>query len=105
MIWDERLITRERAANLCGTWELKMDYQDGNTYLRCGICDGNITRLPSDGMILSVDVLIAAVVRHMAMNHDYNLSGVSNEGKGTDRPAADPAGGGSSGRRPDHLVH
>jgi hypothetical protein len=112
VIWDERLITRERAANLCGTWPLTVDHplrEDGtnspNAHLRCGTCDGHITRLPSDGMLLSVDVLIAAVVRHMAMSHDYNLSGVSNEGKGTDAAAAGGAGNGSSRDIACHLGH
>lgn len=100
IIWDERLITRQRAADLCGTWELKMDYQQAATYLRCSVCDGNVTRLPSDGMALNVDVLIAAVVRHMCMNHNYNLSGAGNEDKlsdaSADYAARDGGGGGGA---------
>lgn len=99
VIWDERLITRSRAADMCGTWELTMDYQESATFLRCAACDGNITRLPSDGMILTADVLIAAVVRHMAMNHNYNLSGVSNEDNASVGAAADDPGSRHRGRR------
>ena len=103
VIWDERLITRSRAADLCGSWELTMDYQPQDTFLRCGRCCGNVTRLPSDGKILDIDMLISAAVRHMCMSHDYKLSGAGNErhdgsadyragrGNGSDR-AADPAG-------------
>ena len=95
VIWDERLITRQRAADMCGTWELKMDYQETATYLRCAVCDGNVTRLPSDLMALNVDTLISAVVRHMCMSHDYNLSGVSNEDKLSNSGRADASGNGS----------
>jgi hypothetical protein len=76
VIWDERLITRERAANMCGTWQLKMELP----YMRCGICDGNITKLPSDGKIVDIDGLISAVVRHMTMSHGYSLSGTGADG-------------------------
>lgn len=101
VIWDERLITRERAANLCGTWAIKLDYP----YLRCGICDGNITRLPADGKLFDLDTLISAGVRHMCMNHDYNLSGVGNEGKGPQSPAASGTGGSRGGDLAGHTVH
>ena len=77
--WDERLITRSRAADMSGNWALTMDCQETATYLRCATCDGNVTRLPSDGQLLNVDVLISAVVRHMCMSHDYKLSGAGNE--------------------------
>lgn len=80
VIWDDKLITRERAANMSGTWELKMDYP----YLRCGECDGNVTKLPSQGNVLNVDTVIAAVVRHMSCNHEYPLSGKGlNNGNGS----------------------
>ena len=69
--WDERLITRQRAADMCGTWPLKMDHP----YLRCGQCDGNVTRLPASGKLLDIDGLISASVRHMTGNHGYSLSG------------------------------
>ena len=72
--WDERLITRHRAADMAGAWELKLDHP----YLRCGQCDGNVRMLPADGKTTNVDALIAAVVRHMAMNHGYSLSGSGN---------------------------
>jgi hypothetical protein len=71
VIWNEKLITRHRAADMAGTWLLKMDLP----YLRCGQCDGNITMLPSNGKIVDIDGLISAVVRHMCMNHGYSLSG------------------------------
>ena len=79
--WDERLITRQRAADMCGTWPLKMDYQTPGTtsggvaYLRCGQCSGNVIRLPGPGKIVDIDGLISATVRHMTMNHGYSLSG------------------------------
>ena len=94
--WDERLITRQRAADLCGTWSLSMDYP----YLRCGDCTGNITKLPSEGKTLDIDNLIAAVVRHMCMNHDYKLSGAGNEGERADGSADYAAGH----RRSNDLV-
>ena len=79
VIWDERLITRQRAADMCGTWQLKVDVQSviapEGVYLRCGQCDGNVTRLPAPGKIIDIDGLISAVVRHMTMNHGYSLSG------------------------------
>lgn len=75
MIWDERLISRARAANMCGTWELKTDLP----YLRCNQCDGNITMLPSGGRVINVDGLISAVLGHMVKCHDYSLSGSNSE--------------------------
>ena len=76
VIWDERLITRERAANMCGTWALKVDNSDYDVvFLRCAQCDGNVTRLPASGKIADIDGLISAVVRHMTINHGYSLSG------------------------------
>ena len=84
VIWDERLITRERAANRCGTWALKIDARsegpdndgfDVPVYLRCADCDGNVTMLPAAGKLVDIDGLISAVVRHMTMNHGYSLSG------------------------------
>lgn len=73
-VWNPKLITRARAADMCGTWGLTIDGQ----YLRCAQCDGNVTMLPRDGRILNIDGMISAVVRHMTMNHDYKLSGVPN---------------------------
>ena len=69
--WDERLITRHRAADMAGTWALKLDHP----YRRCAQCDGNVTRLPAEGKIIDIDGLISAVVRHMTGNHGYSLSG------------------------------
>jgi hypothetical protein len=76
VIWDERLISRHQAADMSGTWELKIDHP----YLRCGSCDGNVTMFPAAGKILNVDGLISAVVRHMTMNHGYSLSGSRDHG-------------------------
>jgi hypothetical protein len=95
IIWDERLISRARAADLCGNWAVKLDYP----FLRCGVCDGNITKLPGEGKLFNLDVLISAAVRHMCMSHDYYLSGVSNEDKGRDCGAIDSASSGRSGIR------
>jgi hypothetical protein len=79
-VWNEKLITRARAADLCGTWPVKVDVQDhGTAYLRCLECDGNITLLTSAGTVVSVDGLIAAVLRHLCSSHDYNLSGAGHE--------------------------
>ena len=76
VIWDERLITRQRAADMCGTWHLKIDNSDYDVvYLRCGQCDGNVIRLPATGKLIDIDGLISATVRHMTMNHGYSLSG------------------------------
>ena len=70
-IWDERLITRHRAADRCGTWQLTVD----PPYLRCKDCGGNVLKLPAPGKIVDIDGLISAVVRHMTVNHGYSLSG------------------------------
>ena len=86
--WDDRLITRHHAADMAGPWDLKIDVDhnclEGRpevpVYLRCGQCDGNVTKLPDAGKILNMDGLISAVVRHMTMNHGYALSGASNDG-------------------------
>ena len=69
--WDERLISRQRAADMCGTWRLAVDHP----YLLCADCTGNILKLPAEGKIVDIDGLISAVVRHMTMNHGYSLSG------------------------------
>ena len=79
VIWDERLISRSRAADMCGTWALKMDNAEYDvTYLRCSQCDGNVLRLPKTGGLLNADGIISAVVRHMTGSHDYPLSGGGN---------------------------
>ena len=76
VIWDERLITRQRAADMCGTWHVWIDNSDYDVvYLRCGQCDGNVIRLPATGKLIDIDGLISATVRHMTMNHGYSLSG------------------------------
>ena len=100
-IWNDKLITRGRAADMCGLWDIKLDYP----YLRCHMCDGNITRLPGDGKLTSIDALIAAVLRHMCSSHGYSLSGAGNdEGKGSDGAAADGPGRGRGGGRAGDLV-
>ena len=98
MVWDDRLISRHHAADMAGVWDLKMDYP----YLRCGICDGNVTMLPSAGKIINIDGMIAAVVRHMTMNHGYSLSG---SGYGDDSAAPDVARINRSNRRAGDPVH
>ena len=105
-IWNDKLITRGRAADMCGLWDIKLDHHDkGIVFFRCHICDGNITRLPSDGKLTSIDALIAAVLRHMCSSHGYSLSGAGNdEGKGSDGAAAHGPGGGGGGGRAGDLV-
>ena len=76
VIWDERLITRHRAADMAGAWQLKLDHP----YLRCADCTGNVIKLPADGKIVDIDGLMSAVVRHMCMNHGYALSGIGADG-------------------------
>ena len=76
VIWDERLITRQRAADMCGTWPLAVDHP----YLRCKDCGGNVIKLPAEGKIVDIDGLISAAVRHMTMNHGYSLSGTGVQG-------------------------
>ena len=107
--WDDRLITRHHAADMAGAWDLKIDARsegpdndgfDVPVYLRCGLCDGNITKLPA---LTSIDGLIAAVVRHMTMNHGYSLSG---SGYGADDSAAPNAARiGRSNRGAGDPVH
>lgn len=77
VVWDDRLLSRHRAADMSGTWGIKIDYP----YLRCGQCDMNIMMLPRDGKLISVDGLMSAVVRHMVMSkHGYVLSGAPQGG-------------------------
>ena len=98
VIWDDRLLTRHHAADMAGTWDLKMDHP----YLRCAVCDGNVTMLPAAGKIISTDGIIAAVVRHMAGNHGYSLSG---SGYGNDSAAPDVARINRSNRSAGNPVH
>lgn len=101
VIWNDKLLTRDRAANMCGTWNIKLDYP----YLRCSDCDMNILRLPENGMIITVDSVISAVVRHMVMTkHGYNLSGDTNAGNGSGTEAG-AAVGSYSDRVSNHPVH
>jgi hypothetical protein len=96
--WDNRLISRHRAADMAGTWQLKTDYP----FLRCALCDMNIIKL-AEGMITDADQLISSVVRHMSTTaHAYPLSGKGlNDGDGDpDGAAADIA----SSRRSRHLA-
>ena len=105
-VWNDKLITREQAANLSGDWDLVIDNQDYNlTFLRCGICFGNVTRLPSDKMNFSVDALISAVVRHMCMVHDYRLSGAGNDDRRHDGQTAHDSGGDDCPCGSGHPVH
>ena len=75
-VWDDRLISRHRAADLAGTWQLMIDRQ----YLRCVVCGGNVTMLPVYGKVLNVDGMIAAVLGHMVKCHNYSLSGGEQRG-------------------------
>ena len=76
VVWDERLISRERAASMAGTWETTLDRQPNQcSYLRCNQCKGNMLKLPPPGWVFNVDTILSAVVRHMAMHHGYSLSG------------------------------
>lgn len=77
-VWDERLITRHRAADMAGPWELIMDAP----YLRCAACFGNVTMLPANEKVITVDGIIGLVVGHMVRNHGYSLSGSGNNGTG-----------------------
>ena len=93
-VWNDKLITRAQAADMCGSWMITIDNSDYEpVYLRCSICKGNITKLPPAGQPTSVDMIITVVLRHMCSAHDYPLSGARNEGIGNDSPAA---GNGSS---------
>ena len=74
LVWDERLITRERAVNLCATWQLTTD----GSYLRCGTCDGNVSQFPTEGRVFDIDGLIGQVLGHMVKCHNYSLSGNAN---------------------------
>ena len=75
-VWDERLMTRARAADMAGMWELYLDHEQPDiTFLRCSTCKGNVTLLPADGKIISVDGMIAAVLGHMVKCHGCSLSG------------------------------
>ena len=72
--WDERLITRHRAADIAGMWALHIS----GRYLRCSDCSGNITMLAASnevGRVVNIDGMIAAVLGHMVRNHGYSLSG------------------------------
>ena len=71
LVWDERLINRNRAADLCGTWGISTD----GDYFRCSTCGGNITQLPGAGKSFTIDDLIGLVLGHMVKCHEYSLSG------------------------------
>ena len=74
--WNDKLLTRHRAADMAGTWHIKVNLP----YLRCGQCGMNIMMLPSDGMLIDVDGIISRVVSHMTTSaHGYNLSGARDE--------------------------
>ena len=75
-VWDDRLLPRSRAADLCGTWQLKISYP----FLRCAICDGNVTQLPADGTLTDVDHLMSRTLGHMVKCHNYTLSGGEQRG-------------------------
>jgi len=78
--WDERLITRARAADMAGTWRIKVDNHEYDVvFLRCAQCDGNIMQLPKSGQLLDTDRIISAVLGHMVKCHGYSLSGAGNE--------------------------
>ena len=70
-VWDDRLLPRSRAADLCGTWQLKIAGQ----FFRCAVCDGNVTQLPPDGNLFDVDYLMSMTLGHMVKVHHYSLSG------------------------------
>lgn len=76
VVWDERLITRHRAADMAGTWELTIDAP----YLRCAQCFGNVTMLPANGKVITTDAVLGLVVGHMVRNHGYSLSGSGQNG-------------------------
>jgi hypothetical protein len=82
--WDPRLITRDRAANLCGTWRLTVhNEQPDVVFFRCTICDGNVMMLPQGGKQVDVDSIIAQTLGHMVKCHNFSLSG--GEQRGTDK--------------------
>ncbi len=74
--WNDKLLSRSRAADMSGGWEIKVD----GRYFRCAACDMNIMMLPSDGKIINVDGIMSSVVRHMVTTaHGYTLSGARDE--------------------------
>jgi hypothetical protein len=94
--WDDRLLSRHRAADMAGTWQIRLDGE----FLRCGSCDMNLIRMPS-GSLFTVDDVIASAVRHMSTTaHGYSLSGSADyAGKPDDGGALDAARSNRRSRR------
>jgi hypothetical protein len=73
--WDARLISRDRALELAGAHPVYLeDPGTGDEYLRCGKCQGNITRIGPGGALVTCDHLLAAVLRHLVTAHGQELS-------------------------------
>lgn len=74
-VWNDKLLSRSRAADMSGDWELKLDYP----YLRCNLCNMNVLKLPDNDALITVDGIMSATVRHMTTTaHGYTLSGTKN---------------------------
>ena len=102
-VWDERLITRSRAADIAGPHQVRLDTE----YIRCAGCDMNILRM-TEGALFSVDDIIASTVRHLATTaHAVPLSGKGlNDGRGDpDGSAIDLARSRRRSDRASDLVH
>jgi hypothetical protein len=66
--WDERLLSRERAARLAGPHPLTAACAAGGMRLLCGAC-GQSCGTWRDGDATSADDVTAAVLRHLVTAH------------------------------------
>lgn len=71
--WDERLISRPQAAAMTADWQFR--FRHG--LVECPACERGIC----DGTgLFTTDGLIAAVARHMVMQHGHSVNGVPGDG-------------------------
>jgi len=80
-VWDDRLISRERALQLAGRWPVHFDVTRIHVYVRCLRCGQSCGRFvttpgaPNDSRPTDVEEILAAVLRHAVTAHDLALSG------------------------------
>jgi hypothetical protein len=79
--WPEKLITQAEAFVLAADWptEVRVD-------LLCGRCKQSVGQLQRDGLPYNatLDEKLSAVLRHMVMAHDVQLSGLRTRESGGD---------------------
>jgi hypothetical protein len=117
LVWDERLMSRERALELVGRWPLTVVVHPGegpSVHLHCACPPHNDSRkacYQSVGRVLAdyrvtLEELLAGVLRHAVQAHELDVGG---KGRNVRRPGegacaagggAGDGGGGRPGDRP-----